>query len=377
MIKPASGLCNMHCDYCFYCDEAAKRTKASYGLMSPETLKNVLRRCLIPAEGSCMIAFQGGEPTLCGLPFFRSAVEYAAHFNRKGIPVSFALQTNGFAITEEWCRFFAEEDFLIGISVDGTEGIHNRYRHGRNGVTTYSQAMNSIGLFEKHHVKYNILTVVHREIAENIREIYPYYREKGWDYLQFIACLDPLGDRRGLQPYSLQPETYGIFLSELFDLWYAEWKQGHAPFIRQFENYIAILLGYPPESCDQRGTCGIQYLVEADGSVYPCDFYALDPWRLGNFNQDRLAILDEKRKELGFCESSRLLPEKCRICPWAALCRNGCRRNRADPSGADGALNYFCPAYQMFFSHCDSRLREVAARVKSTLPGNPARPSSG
>ena len=361
MIKPASGLCNMHCDYCFYCDEAASRRQASYGFMTEETLKNVIRRCVIPAEGSCSIAFQGGEPTLRGLPFFQQAVSLAEHFNRNHVSLHFALQTNGYAITEDWCRFFADAGFLIGVSVDGTEAIHNRYRHGPDGAPVYARVMQSIEMLEKHRVEFNILTVVHREVAENIRAIYSLYRKNGWHYLQFITCLDPLAGPRGREPWSLLPETYGRFLTDLFDLWYADWKRGHAPFIRQFENYVGILLGYPPESCEQRGTCGIQYLAEADGSVYPCDFYALDEYLLGNLNRDRLAQIDEKRSQLRFCELSHPLPDACRACPWLSLCRNGCRRSRPDPSGS----NYFCAGYRYFFERCAPRLREIAASLRS------------
>ena len=364
LIKPASGNCNMRCEYCFYCDEAAKRQQASYGLMSDETLKNVIRRSVIPAEGSCTIAFQGGEPTLCGLPFFEKAVEYARHYNRNGIRIDFALQTNGYGITEEWCRFFARNHFLIGVSVDGTQAIHDRYRRSGGGAPTYERVMQSIGMFEQYGVDYNILTVVHREIAENIRSVYRAYRARGWNYLQFITCLDPLGEPRGRQPYSLLPETYGQFLTDLFDLWYADYLRRDAPFIRQFENYISICLGMLPESCEQRGSCGIQYVVEADGSVYPCDFYVLDEWKLGNFNQDRLIRIDERREALGFCPRSVNQPAGCRSCEWFSLCRGGCYRSRLEPGEPDAGRNYFCPGYRMFFSRRAGTIREIADRIR-------------
>lgn len=364
LIKPASGLCNMRCDYCFYCDETAKRRQASYGLMSLDTLKNVIRKCVIPAEGSCTIAFQGGEPTLCGLPFFEKAVEYARHFNRKDIRIDFALQTNGYGITAEWCHFFAENHFLVGVSVDGTREIHDRYRHSREGMPTYDRVLRTIGLFEEYQVDYNILTVVHREVAENIRAVYQAYRQRGWKYLQFITCLDPLGEPRGRQDYSLLPETYGQFLIDLFELWYADYQRGNEPYIRQFENYIGVCLGMQPESCEQRGTCGIQYTVEADGGVYPCDFYVLDDWKLGNFNQDRIAQIDERREALGFCARSLNHPPECKACPWFSLCRGGCYRSRLEAGETDAGLNYFCKGYKMFFERWAGTIREIAGRIK-------------
>ena len=170
LVKPASGSCNMHCDYCFYCDEQKKRRTALYGFMSDRTLKNVIKRTLLRAEGSYSLAFQGGEPTLCGIDFFRNAVKYARQYNRNQAHVSLALQTNGYGITEEWAEFFAENQFLVGISVDGLERIHSSYRHGNDGGDSWQHAMNAIRLFEEHGVEYNILTVVHRETAENILE---------------------------------------------------------------------------------------------------------------------------------------------------------------------------------------------------------------
>lgn len=370
LLKPASGLCNMFCDYCFYCDEATKRQQTSYGLMTDETLKNVIRKCIIPSEQECMIAFQGGEPTLCGLPFFQKAVEYANHFNQKGINIHFALQTNGYGITEEWCHFFVENHFLVGISVDGVEHIHNNYRHsGANGGPTYSRVMETIRLFDKYHVDYNILTVVHREIANNINAIYHEYRRRGWHYLQFITCLDPLGEPRGQQPYSLLPADYGQFLIHLFDLWHKDYLQGKAPYIRQFENYIGILLGMPSESCEQQGVCGIQYVVEADGSVYPCDFYALDEWKLGNFNTQRITEIDQRRIELGFRERSFHLPDRCISCQWRKLCRGGCFRSRMTTFEDETGLNYFCEGYQMFFQHAYEKLALIANKIQKKQLG--------
>lgn len=147
------------------------------------------------------------------------------------------------------------------------------------------------------------------------------YRERGWKYQQYIACLDPLEGGHQKTEYGITPEQYGRFLVRLFELWYGEWKKNRQPYIRQFHNYIAMLLGHQPEACDQRGICGVQYVVEADGGVYPCDFYMLDEYRLGNFNQNRLCELDEKRREIKFLERSSRLSLKCKSCPHYFLCR--------------------------------------------------------
>ena len=364
LIKPASGSCNMRCDYCFYCDEASLRRQAFCGLMTPETLKNVIRRCVVPAERSCSIAFQGGEPTLCGLSFFEKAVEYAGHYKRSGVQIRFALQTNGYSLSEEWCRFFVRNHFLVGVSVDGVRETHDCFRRGKENKPSYEQVMRTISLFDRYGVDYNILTVVHRKIAENIRSIYQDYRKREWNYLQFIACLDPLGQQRGNQPWSLLPESYGQFLIDLFDCWYTDYLRGEAPSIRQFENWIGICLGITPESCEQRGNCSLQYVVEADGSVYPCDFYALDEWLLGNLNRDRLPQIDERRKTLGFCARSRRLPSACQACEWLDLCRGGCFRNRLETGETDRGMNYFCQGYRMFFDRWGNTIRKIANQIR-------------
>lgn len=361
LIKPASGACNMRCDYCFYVDEAAKRKVASYGFMSEKTLKNVIRKTLSQAEKRYFLAFQGGEPTLCGLDFFRNVIRYIGQYNKNHAEVQLSLQTNGCGITEEWARFFAEQGFLLGISVDGTEELHDRYRHGKDGGKTYERVQQSIRILDRYQVQYNILTVVHKETAAQIEEIYKRYRKNGWDFLQFITCLDPLGERQGGKPWSLLPEEWGSFLIRLFDLWYGDYRRGCQPFIRQFENYIGILLGITPESCEQRGVCSLQMVVEADGSVYPCDFYVLDEYRMGNFNEHRLEEILRSPVGSAFLQRSGNHPDTCRSCRWFGFCRGGCYRSRMEEQKG---LNYFCKGYQMFFEARYEELWKIASEIR-------------
>ncbi|MBR0451153.1 MAG: anaerobic sulfatase maturase [Oscillospiraceae bacterium] len=363
LMKPSSGMCNMRCDYCFYCDETEKRRQESYGFMSEETLRSIIRRTLPLAEGVASYAFQGGEPTLRGLDFFRTVVKLERQYNRSGVRIHNALQTNGTLIDEEWCRFLKDYEFLVGVSIDGTEDVHNRFRHFRaSDESPWERAVHATELMDKYKVEYNILTVVNAETVKNISEIYRFYEKQGWHWQQYIACLDPLDEEKGKDPWSLTPEMYGDFLIELFGLWYDDAKLRRQPYIRQFENWLGILVGYIPEACDQRGECSVQYVCEADGSVYPCDFYMLDEYRLGNFNEDKLADIDRKREEIGFIERSRKLDEGCRSCPYHSLCRGGCQRNR-DLTQEGIYRNYFCESYKEFFSECLPQLKELAKRV--------------
>ena len=367
LLKPASSLCNMSCDYCFYCDEASKREIASYGFMEENTLKNIIRRTLSRAEKTAAYAYQGGEPTLRGLDFFRKAVKYQNQYNKNHVFISNALQTNGFALDEEWCRFLSENHFLVGLSVDGTEDIHNAHRHDKAGNGTYARIRQAAKLMDQYQVEYNILTVVTSDVAEHIEEIYEEYKRNGWSYQQYIPCLDPIGEGHGNNSYGLTPDQYGSFLIGLFRLWYRDLQMGCQPFIRTFENYIALAAGYQAEVCEQRGICGLQYVVEADGSVYPCDFYMLDEYRLGNFNQDSLEVLDKKREEIGFISRSRNISEDCVNCPYYRLCRGGCQRNRDLDLESGRYMSYFCQGYRKFFEVCSAAIWSIASELSRLI----------
>ena len=206
---------------------------------------------------------------------------------------------------------------------------------------------------------YNILTVVHAGNARRAKQVYEFFKKQGFGYQQYIECLDPIGEERGCREYALTPERYETFLKGLFDAWYLDMKAGRYVYNRYFENLMMILAGQGAESCGMRGVCGTQWVIEADGSVYPCDFYALDQWRLGNILTDSFEAMEEKRAELGFVEWSRRIPEECRSCKWLQLCRNGCRRNREPVTADTTGRNYFCTAYRGFFEYAYPRLAEV------------------
>lgn len=371
LIKPSSSQCSMYCDYCFYCDEAAKREQASYGMMSEDTLKNIIKKTLFQAKSDICFAFQGGEPTLRGLSFYQKAIEFEQRFNRNRVRVSNAIQTNGLQINEEWCGFFRDNHFLVGISVDGTRETHDMCRHTKDKKPTYDRILHSIHLLEEYQVDFNILTVVNAYTAPKIREIYREYKKNGWEYQQYITCLDPLSEEGTPQPdfleprlYSLTPQMYGEFLVQLFDMWYKDWKRGKSPYIRQFENYIGILLNIPPESCDLRGICSMQGVTEADGSVYPCDFYVLDEYRLGNFNENSISDFFEHERAKRFIEDSKNISDTCRECPHYTLCRGGCRRTRILEPDGKTYRSYFCESYRMFFDKAGERLAEIAQYLR-------------
>lgn len=369
MIKPSSGACDLRCRYCFYHDLTEKRDQSSYGFMTEETLETVIQKALAAATQSCTISFQGGEPTLIGLDFFKKAVQLQRKYNVNRVEIRNAIQTNGLSLDGKWADFFREHHFLVGISLDGVKDTHDANRLDAQGKGTFNRVKQAIQLLESRKVAYNILTVVNGQTAPHAGQIYRAYQRAGLGYLQFIPCLDPIGEIPGSHPYSLTPEAYGSFLCNLFDLWYQDALQGRAPSIRQFENYIEMLLGYPPEACGMAGICSIQHIVEADGSVYPCDFYVLDAFRLGNLLTDSWEQIEQARKALGFLEQSRGVDPACQKCPHFSLCRGGCRRYR--PVKEDGTLgrSFFCESYRTFFAHAAPGLRQLADIARVQLGG--------
>ena len=377
LIKPASGHCNMRCRYCFYVDETENRTQPSMGMMSLDTMRTLVDKALTYADGDCSFAFQGGEPTLAGLDFFHKFSDYVEnHPNPKKIRVQYAFQTNGYALNAEWAQWFARHNVLVGISLDGPKEIHDRNRVDCQGKGTYQKVMASIQLLEKYRVEYNVLTVVSAANARRGQQVYDFFKKQGFRYQQYIECLDPIGEAPGGYDYSLTPQRYEVFLKSTFDAWYRDMKAGHYVYNRYFENLLMILAGQGAESCNLRGFCGPQWVIEADGSVYPCDFYALDEWYLGNINTDSFADMDEKRHELGFIQWSRQLPEECKACKWLPLCRNGCRRNREPVTAQSTGRNYFCSAYRGFLEYALPGLQEVLAllREQARNPKNIVKP---
>ncbi len=364
LIKPASGLCNMKCDYCFYTDEMRSRELASYGIMTDEVMEQVIKKALAKASGKCTFLFQGGEPALAGLPFYERWLDYEKKYNVNRIETAHALQTNGYLINENWCRFLAKHHFLAGLSIDGVKSTHNAYRKDPQGEGTYFRVLDAADRLRSAGVEFNILTVVTKQTAAKIHRIYETYRRQGFVWQQYIACLDPLEAAPGSMDYSLTPEIYGQFLTDLFRLWSIDLQNGRQPHIRQFENYIGILLGYEPESCEQRGVCSFQNVVEADGSVYPCDFYVLDQYKLGNLLTDDFDIIEERQKQSSFLRRFQASYDACAGCRYYMLCRGGCPRHKEQQGAATGQ-NYFCRSYQMFFDACLPEMERIANAIKS------------
>ena len=354
MIKPVSGACNMQCRYCFYADEMRNREKTVYPKMSIEALETVVRKVMACAEESVSFVFQGGEPTLIGLAFFEALVRFEKQYNARRLRVSNAVQTNGLDLPDEMLRFFARENFLLGVSVDGIELVHDAFRRDLLGRPTYARVMETIRRMQTFGVAFNVLCVVGAKAASHAEEIFETLAPYG--YVQFIPCLDPLDGQNGPDP--LTPERYLSFLKTTFDRYDRAFWNGKMVSARNFDNYVGILLGMPPENCAMAGACSPQLLIESDGSTYPCDFYALDEWKTGNILTDPLRKILKSDVAAAFQQSSLPVPEKCRSCRWYPLCRNGCRRER----GKDG-VNRWCACMDAFFAYSVGRMQKIAQEI--------------
>lgn len=362
LIKPASSLCNLRCRYCFYEDESENRLQKCMGLMRQETAERLIDAAFAAQRGSGSItfSFQGGEPTVAGLEFFERFVALVEGKKRRSVRVHYALQTNGMVLDAAWAAFLNKNRFLVGLSVDGDRETHEACRVDAQGKGTYAKAVTALHLLQKAQVEVNLLCVVTRQCARSPQKVYNALKKLGARYLQFIPCLDPLQAQRGSLDYSLTPQDYGRFLCTLFDCWFYDWQHGQYTSIRQFDDYVHLAMGIASASCACAGRCGGYLVIEADGSAYPCDFYAMDDWRLGNIHDASLDTLMAGERYCAFVRESLKRPAVCTDCPHAALCRSGCRRDWL----ARERENYFCAAYRQFFDYAGPRLTWLAARER-------------
>lgn len=359
LIKPASSLCNLRCRYCFYECISNHREEKSMGVMSEDTVRVMLENAFRAADpgGTVSFMFQGGEPTVAGLPFFRRFAAEAEALCPPGVRCAYSIQTNGTLLDEAWAAFLGEHRFLVGLSVDGYKDLHNLYRVDAGGEGSWNRVVRALRLLNKHHVMTNALCVVTAQCARHPDRVYGELKKLGFDYMQFIPCLDPLDRERGGMPFSLTPERYGQFLCRLFDLWYQDWREGRCCSVRLFDDYLHMVLGEQAGTCATCGRCGSYFVVEGDGSVYPCDFFVLDQWRLGKLGEDTLEEMAAGERLGAFFKWGEEKPPECGACRWRRLCNGGCKN---DWLSGPVPHNYFCSALRQFFAHAESRLLYVA-----------------
>lgn len=355
LIKPASAVCNLDCAYCFYLDrEADPYQQLPERRMTLETLERLVDTYLFYSFPHATFAFQGGEPTLAGLPFFEKLVEFQKRYGRDGQEVSNALQTNAVLLDDAWAQLFREYHWLLGVSLDGPEEINDLYRYNKAGHGTWRQVMRGVECLQRNRVEFNILCVLSPANVGRARELYRFYRSLGVDHVQFIPLAEFDGGGNPL-PYTITAEQYGQFLVELFECW---WPDRRKMRIRFFDNIAEAVAGQKPGSCTMHETCDSYVVVEYNGDIYPCDFFVEKGWKLGNLNLDSWAEVARRTRRLNFASKKTLAHPECQKCEYQAICHGGCPKFRQGRQGRFEDLDYFCAAYKRIYARAVGPLRD-------------------
>lgn len=324
LVKPASSACNLRCRYCFYEDVSRNRKITSFGTMTDETMDLLIGRIAeaLQEEGTASISFQGGEPTVAGVAWFERFVgEMKKH---PKIEVHYSIQTNATLIDEAWADFLHENHFLAGISLDGFQSNMDRFRKDADGNGVYYSVLRGTELLRRAGVDFNILTVVTKDLARHPEALLDFFVTHHFDYVQLIPCLPGLDEKEN--DMSLTPSLFASFYCRFFDCWEKAVKKGKKISVGLFENLAGMMLGYPAYQCGMSGKCSIQYIVEANGDVYPCDFYCLDRYRLGSIRDCSLQELYEGSAAQTFLSESFCEKNPCESCRFRSFCHGGCRR---------------------------------------------------
>lgn len=387
MAKPSGSECNLNCDYCFYLEKHALYSSHPTQRMDDATLEAYVRHYIAANESQNEIAFtwQGGEPTLLGLDFYRRAVALQQKFGA-GRRISNSFQTNGVLLDDEWCAFLAENQFLVGLSLDGPAEIHNQYRLTKGGRPTHKLVMRALSLLQKHRVNYNVLACVNRTSASEPLRVYDFLCGAGVEFIQFIPVVERLADasaeqagltlhapgemKGSLTQWSVEPQAYGDFLVAVFNRWVT--RDVGRVFVMNIEWAFASFVGAPGAVCHHQPTCGRSLVVEHNGDVYACDHFVYPQYRLGNLHEDTFASMVDSPSQVAFGKDKySTLPAQCRECKVLKACWGGCPKHRfmLTASGEPG-LNYLCAGFQHYFSHLPPYLKAMADLLASGRPAS-------
>jgi uncharacterized protein len=344
LIKPASSICNLRCSYCFYANVSSLREVRSFGKMKAEVTEKMIANIYADLDDGdqLTLAFQGGEPTMAGLSYFRKVTQLVAE-QAKDVQVHYAIQTNGTVINEKWCAFLKEHNFLVGLSIDGHPLYHDLHRVDPKGRGTFQRVLQTKQLFDQYEIDYNVLCVLTNPLAKEAETVFQFIKEQKIEFVQFIPCLDDL-DAKEKSNYALTPKAFADFYQQLLQLWLQELEKGNYISIKLFDDLLNLLVRQQVTACGILGNCQVQYVIEADGSVYPCDFYVLDEYRMGYIQDQTLRELFEQDISKDFLCEKPMQPKKCASCPFQKMCHGGCKRMK-DAMYVDD--NDFCGYQQL------------------------------
>jgi uncharacterized protein len=389
--KPIGPVCNLDCEYCFYLEKRVLFGPDEKYRMSDEVLRAFIMN-YITSQPTPVVEFvwQGGEPTLLGIDFFKRVIELQRPFSGTKTIMN-SLQTNGTLLTEEWCAFLKKNGFMVGISLDGPKQVHDRYRRDKKGNGTFDQVMRGLRLLQKHKVDYNVLACVARETALRPLDVYHFFKREGVEFIQFSPVVERMADSSGKEiglrlagpvtsgrseeptsamPWSVIPEEYGDFLIEIYEDWVRH--DVGTIFVMNFEWALNAWIGNPSPVCIHGETCGRSVVIEHNGDVYACDHCVYPAYRLGNVMTERLSGMVEKSLQSGFgIAKETALPRWCRECDVLKACQGGCPKHRFEMSYYDEpGLHYLCEGYRKFFMHIRKYCHAMTELLENGLPAS-------
>ena len=380
MLKPVGSQCNLACDYCYYL-EKRKLNQQACPVISDELLEAFIQQ-YIEAQTlpDVLFTWHGGEPLLRPLDFYRRALALQRRYAR-GRHIDNCLQTNGTLLTDEWCEFLRENNFLVGVSIDGTQTMHDAYRHTRRGGPSWHEVMRGISLLQKHRVEWNAMAVVSQANVDHPQAFYQFFKSIGCQFLQFTPVVERTMERTDgltlapgmaeggqLTPYSVTPSQWGDFLCGVYDAWVRH-DVGEV-FVQTFDATLANWAGVTPGVCSLSSLCGHAAVMEANGDVYACDHFVFPEYRLGNIRQQSLtAMLYGERQQAFSRVKQSALPRQCRECRYLFACHGECPKNRfvRDRYGEPG-LNYLCAGYRQFFDHVAADMDYMKSELDGGRP---------
>jgi len=381
--KPTGPLCDLTCAYCFYLEKESLYPRQQRWRMSDATLEAYVRQ-YIEAQPEHVeeidFAFQGGEPTLLGLDFFRRAVELEKKYLPPGKRIRNSLQTNGILLDDDWCEFLRRNDFLVGISIDGPADLHDKYRRDRQGKGSFDRVTRAVARLRNQGVEFNTLTCVNRYNGDHPLRVYRFLRELGSRFMQFIPVVEPLpgilertepcddSPERLVRETSVRPKQFGRFLIGLFDEWVG--SDVGSVFVRDFDQALSCWAGEGATLCVYAKHCGRAAAVEHNGDLYSCDHFVDAKHKLGNIHETPIRELADSDRQRQFgLDKQQLLPARCRKCTHLFACNGACPKDRF-PCGPDGlpGPNYLCAGYDLFFTHISACMRAMAAELQAGRP---------
>jgi len=361
LIKVAAADCNLRCDYCFYLKKSSLYPETTRHRMSEEVLEAMISTYMATDQAQYAFGWQGGEPTLMGLDFFKRVTELQMKYGRRGAVVANGLQTNATLIDDDFARHLGEYRFLVGASLDGPEEIHNHYRKHADGRGSYAEVMQGIEAMKRHDVEFNTLTLVTSHSAGRAREIYRYLRDMGFLYHQYIPCVE-FDERGEALPFTISGSAWGDFMCEIFDQW--QERDIHTVSIRLFDSILAYMVDGAYNVCHMQQNCCQYFVVEYNGDIYPCDFFVEPDLKLGNVSADGWEDVARSGVYLDFGARKRRWDPACSDCPWRRYCAGDCPKHRIRGDLDETALSWLCQGWRRFYAHAIPRLEELADEIR-------------